>query len=740
MKAFVSFISLLFFCFVSSFAHAGFQAKRLDETKQKLTIDGKLDESVWQLAVPHDVFYQTQPFDKRKAHLRTEVRVLFDTNNLYVGIKAFDSDPDSIRDSFSRRDRITIDQDFFALYLDPSSAHKSAQIFFVNARGTVMDGIYSDSAGEDSSPDFDFEVATSRFSGGWSAEYRIPFSSIAYDKDSKTPWSMLVLRNMTREQRYRMYSGQVTRATNCNLCYSDTIDGLQDLPSGLSWNLTPQVVGRSTKDTVAGSPTIATRGKAFSLDLKVRPDSATTIDLTLNPDFSQIELDSPQLSGNTRFSLFVQEKRPFFLEGADILRTPFNVISTRSIANPDAGFRYTRRDAGKDVSWIMAKDAAGGAVLIPHTYYTSSANANTASLANDLRANFRLGTMSIGVTATDREYQGISAYNRVIGPDFVWQIDRNQALRAQLLLSDTSAQPDRQGNLSKGLASSGHAFYAGWSNGNDAWGIGLSVRDLSKDFRDDNGFFSQVGFQSVNNDLTKKWGRVSIWNELNTYVSTEYKIDADGKVMSKSISPGVSVAGAYDSSVYFNINPAIKSRVNAAGELYSLNRIATGFAISPGKQIARVNGDFTLGDVVDVAANRLGKGGSASFSAKLRPMDRIEFDSSYATSWISSSDEVHSGERAYTETALQINSVVHFSERDSLRIILQDARTSRNPELYTMTVAPESSRTVNSLVFTRRVGLGSASYLGWTTTKSETPGFVAKRKQSEIFAKLSWQI
>ncbi len=740
MKALVSLISLLSFCLLSGFAHAGFQAKRVDSRNERITIDGKLDESAWQLAAPHDAFYQTQPFDKRRAHLKTEVRVLFDANNLYVGVKAFDSDPNSIRDSFSRRDRITIDQDFFALYLDPSSAHKSAQIFFVNARGTVMDGIYSDSAGEDSSPDFDFEVVTSRFEGGWSAEYRIPFSSIAYDKNSTTPWSLLVLRNMTRDQRYRMYSGQVTRATNCNLCYSDTIDGLQDLPSGLSWNLTPQIVGRSATDSIAGSPRVKTQAKQFSLDLKVRPDSATTIDLTLNPDFSQIELDSPQLSGNTRFSLFVQEKRPFFLEGADILRTPFNVISTRSIANPDVGIRYTRRDADKDVSWIMAKDAVGGSVMIPHTYYTSSANATMASLANDLRVNFRFGTLSLGMTATDREYQGIAAYNRVLGPDLAWQWDRNQALRLQLLLSNTTAQPDSQGNLRKGAITTGHAFYAGWSKGNDAWGIGLSVRDLSKEFRDDNGFFSQVGFQSVNNDLTKKWGRIGMWNELNTYVSTEYKLDADGNVMSKSFSPGVSVAGPYDSSIYFNINPAIQSRVKADGELYSLNRISTGFAVSPGKQIARVNGDFTLGDVVDILANRLGRGGSATLSAKLRPLDRVEFDSSYATSWINSRDELHSGERAYTETALQINSVVHFSGKDSLRIIVQDARTSRNPELYMTTVAPESSRTVNSLVFTRRVGLGSASYLGWTMTKSETPGFVPKRKQSEIFAKLSWQI
>lgn len=730
-------LSLMFLCHD---ANAGFQAKRISASEAKPSIDGKLDETLWKQALPHDAFYQTQPFDKQKAHLKTEVRVLFDDKYLYVGIVAFDSDAQGIRDSFARRDRITIDQDFFALYLDPSSAHKSAQIFYVNARGTVMDGIYSDSAGEDSSPDYDFDVATSRFDGGWSAEYRIPFASIAYDKNSTTPWSLLVLRNMTRDQRYRMYSGGVTRATNCNLCYSDTIEGLADLPSGMNWNLTPQVVSRRSTDAIQGKSSQTMRATQLSLDFKLRPDSATTVDMTLNPDFSQIELDSPQLSGNTRFSIFVQEKRPFFLEGADIFRTPFNAISTRSIANPDAGLRYTRRDAEKDISVIVAKDAPGGLVQIPHTYYTSAANVNTSSIATDARLNMRFGTMSLGMVATDRQYEGIDAYNRVFGPDFVWQIDRNQGLRAQLLLSNTTAQADANDNLVKAALTTGHAFYAGWSKGDDGWGVGVSVRDLSKDFRDDNGFFSQVGFQSINNDLTKKWGRLGIWNEFNTYVSSEYKLDSEGNILSKSISPGMSVAGVYDSTVYLNVNPSVRSRVNADGELYKLTRVSTGFALSPGKQIARVNGDFSMGDVIDVSANRLGKGGSASMSAKLRPLDRLELDSSFATSWINASDELHSGERSYTETALQINSVLHLSGKDTLRLILQDSRTTRNPELYANTVAPESSRTVNSLVYTHRAGLGTASYLGWTMTKSETPGFAPKRKQSEVFAKLSWQI
>ena len=202
----------------STAAHAGFQAHQLQKN-EVVKLDGKLDEAVWKSVTPHTNFFQTQPFDNVAAHLRTEVRVMYDDRFLYVGVTGFDNDPSQIRDSFARRDKISIDQDFFALYIDPSSGHKAAQVFYVNARGALMDGIYSDTSGDDTAPDYEYSASPARIDGGWSAEFKIPFSSIAYDKHSTTPWSLLVLRNMTRDQRYRMYSGAVTRAITLVACH-----------------------------------------------------------------------------------------------------------------------------------------------------------------------------------------------------------------------------------------------------------------------------------------------------------------------------------------------------------------------------------------------------------------------------------------------------------------------------------------------------------------------------------------
>lgn len=719
------------------------KAYRIQTSEGQIQLDGKLSDAVWKKIKAHDHFYQTQPVDKVAAHVKTEVRIAYDDQYLYVGIKAFDPDAKLIRGPFARRDKLSNDQDYVGLYIDPSSGKKAAQFFYVNARGAVMDGIYSNTSGEDVAPDYDFEVATDIQEDGWSAEFKIPFNAIAYDQTSQTPWSLMVFRNMTRDQRYRMYSGEVTRATSCNLCFSNTIENLKGLPSASSWQITPQLVLRRAKDKVGGYTNRQANSSELSLDMKYRPNSATTIDATFNPDFSQIELDAPQLSGNTKFSIFVQEKRPFFLEGADIFRTPMNVISTRSISNPDMGVRYTFRDADQDFSILTTKDTSGGLVLIPNAYYTAYATRSAPSIATVARANFRFGDIVIGGVITDRTLQQSGSYNRVAGPDFSWQVDQNQFMRGQVLMSATTSQVDAQGNLVRGALSTGHATSFDWSNGNDVWSINLNLRDISDDFRADNGFFPQVGYKNIVVDVSKKYRSVGIFNELFLGLNNENKFDSEGNKLYQNWSASIRANGPYDSQASIRLIPQSKNRVSYKGELFTTNKINFAFSISPSKEVAKLGIDLTLGDAIDVAANRVGKGGSLSLSAKLRPWDHVEIEPNFASSWINGSqiNSIQIGskkEQAYQEMALQLNSILHFTAKDNVRLILQESRTKRNPRLYEQAVTPQSKQSVRSLVYTHTQRLGTAAYVGFTFTEFDNAIASANRQQAELFVKFSW--
>ena len=723
----------------SSPAFASFQAHRLG-APETVNLDGKLDEAWWQAAAPHEVAFENQPDDKAAAKVRTEVRLAYDGRYLYVGVKAYDPKPEQIRAPFGRRDKISGDQDFIGLFLDPTGAKKSAQIIYFNPRGAFTDGVFSDTNGDDGAPDFDFDIATARFDGGWSAEVRIPFSSLPYVAGQAAPWNLLVMRNMTRDTRYKMFSGPVTRSTSCMLCAAEPVEGLADLPTGLNWTATPQIVMHRSREDVAGQPRRSSSGHDLSLDVKVRPNSATTIDATINPDFSQVELDAPQLSGNTRFGLYVPEKRPFFLEGSDMFNTPFRIISTRSITDPGWGARYTRRDGGSDVTVLTAHDVGGGLVMLPKSFNTDFAAQDFGSQATVARATVKLDKWSIGAIGTDRTLDGGRGYNRVLGSDFVWQIGDSERMRGQLLASGTTAQPGTDGSLRLGPRSTGSAGFVDYQRENDSYALWGALEGISDGFRADNGFISQAGYKLWALETTKKLGKQGAMSEMNLYFHGERKFDRNGQVIYDDFTPGIWMRGPYDSELNVRIRPRNRSRVKDGGELFQTQTVWARIDATPSAWFARMSAELELGDEVDVEGSRLGKGGVASLYARLRPFDQLEFEPTYSATWVNGKSGPEAGQRLYTEQAFQLNGIYHFGARDTVRMILQKARTSRNPALYLTPVAARSTSGTSSFVYGHTAGLGTAAYVGLTLSDGESPGYEPKRRQNELFVKLSWQI
>jgi hypothetical protein len=719
-------------------ASAGFQAQRIEAGAPAPRLDGVLDDAAWKGAARFDDFYEIQPEDKIAAKVRTEVAIVYDSRYVYIGLRAFDPDMTQLRAPYTRRDKTTPDQDFLALYIDPTGGKKSAQFFYLNARGAISDGVFTDSGGEDYSPDFDFEVATGRFDGGWSAEVRIPLSSLAYTIGQDKPWNLLVMRNRLREQRYRMLSAPLPRNNNCMLCYAEPVLGLHDLPGGANWSITPQLVMHGARERVDGGPTTSSHDHVLSLDAKFRPNPNTTVDVTIKPDFSQIELDTPQLSGNSQFGLFVPEKRPFFLEGADIWQTPLRAINTRTMSTPSWGARYTRRDAGSDFTVLSTQDSGGGLVMLPGAYSTSYALQDFRSTASVGRANLRSGTLAVGVVGSARTLEDDRGYNRVAGPDFSWQPNATDRMRGQWLESATTAHPDANGQLRNGPLKRGHAGFVDGSHGAESWAVYGSVTDISDDFRDDNGFVPQVGFRDYTGELIGKLGKTGILNEVNLYLHLDRKFDREGNVLLEDHAAGVWMAGPLDSQLTLQVNPRNRVRVQRGGELFHTPKMNTRVEISPGAQLAKLTAELQVGDMVDVDAARLGRGGTLSSYARLRPHDRFELEPTYSISWIDGKG-AQAGTRLYTENAAQLNAILHLSARDSLRLIWQLSRIRRDAHAYTTPVAAEARRNTTSLVYGHTAGLGNALYAGLTLANSDVPGFDPARRRSEAFLKLSFQ-
>jgi hypothetical protein len=701
---------------------------------ERIVLDGKLDDAPWTRAAAWDRFYEYTPQDKIAAKVRTEVRFAYDAQALYIAVRAHDPDLSQLREPFARRDNVLSDQDMVAVMIDPVGARKFAHFFRVNPRGSIGDGLFNDDTmNEDFSPDLEFDVVTGRFEGGWTAEFRIPFSSLRYTDPPSREWSFLVVRSWPREQRYRMASSPLPREASCFLCLNEPLTGLADLPSTVFVTLTPNVTLRTVETREAGAPRRRETDFVPSLDIKWRPRPDVVVDATLNPDFSQVELDTPQLAGNTQFALFYPEKRPFFLEGADILQSPFTAIYTRSVTDPAWGARATRRSPGFDGTVLVTRDDGGGLVLLPNTSGTGYALQNFKSNASFARGRWQVGGLTVGGLATDRTLDG-GAYNRVAGPDIVWFPTTEHRLRAQVLGSWTTAQPVN-GVIVKGELKESHAAVLDWAFENPRWGEYLNFEDVGSDFRADNGFFGQNGYRRVYSETRLKFNEVAGFNEVTPYLNAEYKVDRDGNVQYQQNNVGVRLGLPRATFVSFEARVNNLVGVSKEGGLRKRDQAFVSIDSNPFPWFSRLYAELAFGDRVDVVNNRVGKGYFFSLQANLRPHPRAEIEYRIDNDLI---DSRETGERIILQRAQQLLAIWHFTARDSVRAILQSVAIRRTPSLWPQGYpAHEDSETV-SLVYGHRRGIGAAFYVGANVGRMRDPGAAFDRRQTEVFVKGSW--
>jgi hypothetical protein len=716
-------------------AHA-IEAYRL-AAQERIVLDGQLDDVAWSKAKPLDRFWEMFPQAEVPARVRTEARFAYDGHALYVAVWAHDPDVTQLRAPFARRDNVLADQDMLVLFIDPVGARKFSHFFRVNPRGSIGDGLFNeDSGSEDFSPDFDFEVATGRFPGGWTAEFRIPFTSLRYGDPPSKEWSVMVFRNYPRDQRYRMSTSKLPREQNCFICLNEPLTGLDDLPSTRFLALTPNVTVRGVQNRDADLPRRRENDVVPSLDLKWRPRPDVVIDATINPDFSQVELDAPQLSGNAQFALFFPEKRPFFLEGADILQGPLNAIYTRSVTDPAWGVRGTQRREGFDGTVLVTRDDGGGLVLLPNTYSTNFARQDFKSVASFARARWQVDGMTVGGLVTDRTIEG-GAYNRVAGPDAVWFPSTEHRLRMQLLGSWTTAQPVN-GRIVRGELASSHAALVDWSYRGRAWDQYLNFEDVGREFRADNGFFGQNGYRRVYSETTRKFLDVWGFNEVSPYLFAEYKTDPAGQVQYQQNNLGVRFGLPRATTILVEARMNNLVAVREGGGLRKRDQLWFSIDTNPFPWLAKLLTEVAYGDRVDVLNNRVGKGAFVTVQLNMRPHQRAEVEYRIDNDVINAREAVEGSRRILTQRVQQLLALWHFTARDSLRTIWQSSSTRRAKSLWEAPVSARENSETLSVVYGHRRGIGTSFYLGASIGRNRDADAAVKSYQAEVFAKASW--
>ncbi len=280
------------------------------------SLDGRLAEAVWRRAAPATGFTQYEPAPGAPASQRTEARVLYGDDALYVAIRSWDTSPDSIVGQLTRRDQESY-SDEVAVVIDSYFDRRTAFHFQVNPKGVKTDIYRFDDTQEDRGWDAVWDVATSQDAEGWTAEFRIPYSQLRFREGAEQTWGINFMRRIARSQETVVWA-PTSREDAAIVSRMGELVGLSNVQTPARMEITPYTLGRLAREE--GNPANpfyqanAWSGTAGA-DVKYGVTGDLTLNVTINPDFGQVEADPAQVNLSA-FETFLPERRPFFVEGS----------------------------------------------------------------------------------------------------------------------------------------------------------------------------------------------------------------------------------------------------------------------------------------------------------------------------------------------------------------------------------------------------------------------------------------
>lgn len=351
---------------------------------EPIVLDGKLNEKFYSLPSYSD-FTQRDPDEGKQATEKTEVWVFYDEHNFYVSAKLYDSRPDSITRIIGRRDEF-LASDYFGFAIDTYLDRRNAFFFLVNPMGSIIDGQFFNDGWDDQTWDGVWDYGVSINEDGWSLEIKIPFSQLRFKNSEELVWGINFYRRINRKQEEDHFV-LVSKKESGFVSHFATLFGLNGIKQKQRIEVLPYLVGKSQflvhdpQDPFYKSNQYSS---SFGSDFKIGIGSNLTIDGTINPDFGQVEVD-PAVVNLTAFETYFMEKRPFFIEGSQILR--FGIGGSNNLfgfnwRNPE--LFYSRR-IGRAPRINVTHE---GYVNYPTETRILGAAKLTGKLNNDLSINF----------------------------------------------------------------------------------------------------------------------------------------------------------------------------------------------------------------------------------------------------------------------------------------------------------------------------------------------------------------
>lgn len=632
----------------------------------KPKIDGILDDETWQNPPLKKDFKTYYPTYSEILPYKTLVWITYDNENLYFAFMCYDPEPQKIKATITKRDNIQlINDDWVGISLDALGTKQTAYGFFVNPYGIQGDNLRSSVNGEDPSPDFIWEDAAKVTDQGYQVEICIPLRSISFKSGKEVKMEMLFWRKISRLGIYGSWPevkpGQGVFNTHAPFIY-------KDFKNPLKLELLPSVIyGNNRERTNPQEWGVRDRFTDIGIGLKYGITSSITTDITINPDFSQVESDAFQVEVNRRYPLFFKEKRHFFMEGANILDffTITNgyfpkALHTRRIVDPLWGAKLTGTLRKTAFCILTAGDEWPGQVWEAE----NNPNEGKKAFFGIARGKYGLGKDNyIGLLYSGREFAG--EYNRVVGADIGYRLSKRQKINSSFLYSISG---DGNSNKDKNNVTNSSDFNLLYSYITKSLVVNAAFEHIGRDFRMDSAYLMRTG-------IDDGWGAIT------------YNLYPDSKKIPwlKRISPGILFQYLHDLNTnkddfslklslnfnfiklgYFGIN-YFAMKENWQYETFDLNQ----FKISGGILLTRwieIRGALTYGEKIyyEAQPSYKGKGYDGEFLMSLQPNKNLNQNFIF-----SHSDLSRGGEKIYDVNILYSRTTYQFNKYLFLRGIVQ---------------------------------------------------------------------
>src|ERR1700686_1573091 len=414
-------------------------------------IDGKLDDEVWKQAVVLKDFLQISPGDNIAPSRPTEMMMGYDARTFYMAFHCYD-EPDKVRATVAKRDDV-FGEDNVRVFLDTFNDQRRAYVLGFNPFGVQQDGIMTEGSGTDFSVDVVMESKGVIPRDGWTLEVAIPFKSLRYEAGKGKLWGFNVWRNIDR------FNDEIdswipnSRDISSQLSQEGHLTGLEGISTERTLEVIPSLTLSETGKRahalslaqLAANPTLLDPGRTLNQPIKAdigvtakfSLTPTVTLDLAVNPDFAQVEADQTVVTANQRFPIFFEEKRPFFLEGIDIFKTPIQAVHTRAIIDPDLAVKLSGKRGKNTFGLLLASDNAPGNFSQDERNNASTLPAIQRFLDQNayigiLRLKRDIGTGSnIGILLTS--YNFIEKHNQLGGIDGRFKISKQKTFSFQVL-------------------------------------------------------------------------------------------------------------------------------------------------------------------------------------------------------------------------------------------------------------------------------------------------------------------